>query len=210
MNNKKELLLVGDCHGKFKLLDRIARQNSNSELLVIGDVGVGFGKEKYNFRDNTKFFLGNHDNPSYRNHPNCIGTYGTWNDLFFVSGADSIDKHMRTEGVDWWRNEELSNEEMDAAFDLYKQTKPKTIITHEAPFHIHKILSEVARVRNPNTKDWGEPKGNRTAFLFDRMYQYHRPKNWIFAHWHSNLSFSANGTQFRCLDELQVFSLDNL
>ena len=43
----------------------------------------------------------------------------------YIGGAWSIDHAMRTEGLDWWRDEELAVMEFDRIAKIYEETKPR-------------------------------------------------------------------------------------
>ena len=59
---------------------------------------------------NHKFIRGNHDDPqACREHPYWIKDGLIENDIMYIGGAWSIDREYRTEGVSWWRDEELSS-----------------------------------------------------------------------------------------------------
>ena len=44
-----------------------------------------------------------------------------------------VDQWHRTEGVNWWRDEELRVAELEAAVDLYAKVKPEIVLTHDGP-----------------------------------------------------------------------------
>jgi predicted phosphodiesterase len=211
MDNKSKIALLGDTHGDFKNINKICYRNPDYKILIIGDVGLGFTPKDPVLPDNLFIMRGNHDNPkSFVDHPRFVGDYGLWENMFIVGGAFSIDRIWRTKDIDWWADEEMTNDEMDKALESYKQHKPKIIISHECPWHIYKVMTELAIVRNPNCRQWGEPKPNRTACLLDRMYQIHRPKFHFFGHHHCSLRFKANNTIYRCLDIMEFLPLNNL
>jgi hypothetical protein len=168
----------------------------NKSYLICGDVGLGFQGYPYpeKFPDNIKFIAGNHDNPScYKKHPNYLGDYGFIKeiDLFYISGAWSIDYQLRTPGVDWWENEELSYTELQKAIELYKECKPKYMVSHDCPlsvsnniFHLH----------------WKDRKQSRTSLALDEMFKSWQPEQWGFSHWHCPKIKIINETKFVALD----------
>lgn len=60
---------------------------------------------------------------------------------------------------------------------------------------------------NPNN-NWGNPRGNNTAFLLDAMLDYHMPLLLIHGHWHNPLVYKQWGCTFVSLGELETFDLD--
>ncbi len=209
--------VIGDVHGKFKKYERILKKlPSGAKSLQLGDMGYGFHRnEKVPIVGENFFFRGNHDHPALcKNHPRYAKEYGMFDDVFVVAGANSIDKYSRKPGVDWWPDEEMFKEDMDLCLEDYKSSKPEIVISHEAPFYIHDLLATAAITRDPNN-NWGQPKGNETAFLLDRMLCAHVPRLWIFGHWHISLRFEMKRTfkspiTFVCLDELEVLDLKKL
>jgi predicted phosphodiesterase len=204
-----EIVIVGDIHGKWPMLHNICDKYKDRIVLGLGDIGLGFvGHRDPTFRENFRFFRGNHDNPAVcKAHPQSIGDYGMWGDVYFLAGADSIDKKWRREGVSWWADEQLDRETMELALEDYIKAKPDILICHEAPFRIHQIHKAAAVTHDRNAEGWGEPKGNSTAFLLDSMIQSHMPKMVVHGHWHNPLIYKQWGCIFVSLGELEAFDL---
>ena len=49
---------------------------------------------------------------------------------------------------------------------------------------------------------------SRTRQAFDAMMSIHRPKLWIFGHWHRSRNEMIDGTRFICLAELEHKDID--
>ena len=136
---------IGDVHGKW---DRYEDLVVGCESTVqVGDFGVGFRKGHGGFSapperiqlDNHRFIRGNHDNVEVcQTIPGFIfdGTVDNFDDIsvMYVGGAYSIDFPYRTEGVDWWRTEENSYQDLMGFLDTYESVKPNIMITHDCPF----------------------------------------------------------------------------
>ena len=204
----RDIFLYGDIHGSFKYFEEQLNRNKGLGI-QLGDLGIGFRQEIINpafFYDNTQpykiptltnfecsrekmvFLKGNHDFPEMcRSHPNYLGEFGIFKGMFFVSGAWSIDKEFRKEGVDWWPDEELSISQGYDALELYDKTKPDIVLTHECPLD---ILSYVHHNIIPT----------RTGQLLNEMYHIHHPKHWYFAHHHVSFEKILFGTHFKCLN----------
>ena len=124
---------VGDVHGMFdefgKLIDGFPKDYF---IFQLGDFGIGFDYRKdFERRDNVYFVRGNHDNPLYcKGRRDYLGDYGYLDslDLFFVSGADSIDKDTRIQFKNWWPDENLNYEQFSKAIELYEEKRPKIVI----------------------------------------------------------------------------------
>lgn len=174
--------------------------------LQVGDMGIGFSDGGANSKNgkswspeidlNHKFIRGNHDDPSVcESHPNYLGDWGFLPNpnIFYMSGGFSIDREWRTRGLDFWEDEQLSDEEMQKALNDYKDNKPKIVASHECPVGVKNLF-----VTNP-------PKleiDSRTEKILQDMFEIHQPDYWIFGHHHQFKEKDFNGTHFVCLDEL--------
>ena len=119
----------------------------------------------------------------------------------YIGGAVSIDKSWRTEGIDYWSDEELTYSELSELLDKYIEYKPDVMITHDCP---ESIANEMMMAFNITKKDFP----SRTRQALEVMFYHHQPKYWIFGHWHETISFSTLGTAFRCLGELEYLDID--
>jgi hypothetical protein len=152
------MFFVGDVHGEWKMLNRAIEKIGDDDIILLGDIDIGIFVQKgfhgstkrmayypKEFPSNVKFIRGNHDNPEVSNkHPNCLGEYGVFemggHKIGYLAGGYSLDYMYRTEGVDWWRNEELPMAELYKALDLFEAEKPDVMISHEAPCSLVKTL----------------------------------------------------------------------
>lgn len=194
------MIVIGDIHAEYtqylKLLSRYPGQSS----VQIGDFGIGF-RDVPELPEGAWFFRGNHDNPeAAREHPHYLGDYGVREldgvKFFWVSGAWSIDQQYRTEGVSWWRDEELSYAELEQAISLYEKERPDLVLTHDGP----NVATDF--ILNRYSLHKTKPIPTRTAQALDAMWSIHQPKKWIFGHWHIHWEKEIRGTTFRCLGEL--------
>lgn len=194
-------LLISDVHGKWKELHKVIESHKNIPIIQLGDLGIGFSNFHYpeSFVNNFKFIRGNHDNPKVcREHPNYLGDYGVCGDIFYISGAYSIDHSMRTEGIDWWQEEQLLYQELQNMIDLYIEVKPKYVISHDCPDSV--CLDIYKRNRFPN----------RTQQALQVCFEAHKPLKWIFGHHHINYRHIYQGTEFICMEELGTYILSSV
>lgn len=201
------ITLIGDAHGHMHELQGIQRHISKGRSIQLGDVGFGF-REIPEFGSQHKFIRGNHDDPAKAAaHPQYLGDFGYLpeDDLFYVSGAFSIDWVMRTEGRSWWREEELSPARLQEAIDLYKQVKPGRVISHECPSKANEAL--LKDLLGAYFYEKGALKKSRTCQALQRMFEIHEPGIWIFGHYHITKQFKIGRTTFQCLAELATFEL---
>ena len=192
------MLIVGDVHGhieKYRFLIR-----NHQESIQVGDMGIGFVPVPEIHNGWHKWFCGNHDNRELaRKHLNCLGDWGYIENkkIFFVSGADSIDKQHRIPGVSWWADEELTHAEFGLVVAKYKEVNPEIVLTHACPDSIKDLV----------LAGTGLPFKSKTEYYFEQMFDAHQPKMWIFGHLHKSFDSVVKGTRFICLNELETFKL---
>jgi predicted phosphodiesterase len=195
------MIMIGDVHGK---IDQYRQLIQNVDYSIqVGDMGVGFVDVPI-MQPQHRFLRGNHDNPDLcRQHPNYLGEWGylPLPKLFYVSGAYSIDRDMRIAGINWWADEELSQEELGKALTEYALVKPEIVISHDCPVSLIQTM-----LRNIVTY----PIGSRTGHTLQAMLDVHRPDAWIFGHHHVNVIQKIKNTEFVCLAELGTYIIPDL
>lgn len=206
-SNKVWLRIFGDVHGKMYKYVPLALEAEHT--IQLGDLGFLDHYEYLGFLDPTKHRVlgGNHDDYSvrdgvfYNQTPHFLGDYGVHNvpgvgDFFFVRGGHSIDKDQRTEGFDWFPDEQISYSNGIKALDEYVKVKPKIMLSHECPTS---IIDRVSGFKKWN----GEPiLPSMTANLLEQMFEAHKPELHIFGHHHKSFDMVIEGTRFVCLPEL--------
>lgn len=213
-----EVRFIGDVHGRYNPYEKIIQSCSHS--IQVGDMGVGFFSVKQGEIKKSKnpsfdkmskgwhkFIRGNHDNPQHcLNHPHCLEDGGVYelgdSRVYTLGGAVSIDRAYRTEGLDWWPDEELPQNRLDIEVELYKEIKPDVVVTHDCP---ESIARQVMDILNIYDKD---KFPSRTRLALDQMLFHHQPRHWIFGHWHKDMEFNQAGTNFICLAELSYIDLE--
>lgn len=206
--------IISDIHGKYRQYHKIIEDCEGS--IQLGDLGLGFYRSDGSsfpnpswdkmVKGNHRFLVGNHDNKSVaRNHSQWIPDGHTevtekGNKLFFCGGAWSIDRAWRTEGLDWWPDEELSYSELLALVDKFAEYKPDVVFTHDFPQSVSRQLF----LHPANRQEYP----TRTGQALQNMFERHQPKIWCGAHWHENRDEDINGTHFICLEELGTINLD--
>jgi len=118
----------------------------------------------------------------------------------FVGGALSADRRWRTEGLDWWPDEELSILELDRLIDVYAGAGPRIMVTHDCPEFLDQTMVEAS----------GRDKSlapSRARQPFAAMFCRHRPQHWVFGHWHHTLRVPWSGCTFTCLGELDCLEI---
>lgn len=194
------MYIIGDVHGRWKDYKKLINLIGDEPSIQIGDMGIGFDPyEDPPFTTHSKFFPGNHDNPDMAcKIPNCLGRFGYLSeyDIYFISGAFSIDYKGRVPGYDWWFNEQLNQKEWEIVIKEVEKYKPKIILSHDGPMDICLDMFTPSQIFRNNT-------GNALQYI----YSCHQPEKWIFGHWHRSRQKIVNNTLFVCLAELESLCL---
>lgn len=208
-------LLIGDVHGKYDRYKAIIKEHPNS--VQVGDMGVGFRKYECGCEDdpyyanppydlmvkqNARFIRGNHDNPAVcQRHSQWIADGTIEGNTMFVGGGVSIDWSRRVPGYSWWEDEELKGKELQKVVDLYLKEKPEAMVTHEAPGWVAQRMGYRLFKLDVHSE-------TRDAFSF--MADEHKPKVWVFGHWHTSFDQVIEGTRFVCLNELETKEIEGI
>ena len=107
--------------------------------------------------------------------------------ILFCGKADSIDKHLRKEGVSWWPQENISSLDMD---QLSPSKKIDVVISHTAPNYFD--LGNHYK----NTPEYKDPSRDE----LDKVWDMYKPKAWYFGHFHVYKYNNFKGTQWHVLD----------
>lgn len=205
---------IGDVHGLKNELALVLHNipEDVTSVVQVGDMGVGFGQGDYwheSLEDmlstvNGRFIRGNHDNPSQcREMQTWIKDGRIENDVMYIGGAWSIDYAWRTKGIDLWDDEELSSQEFYDLLQVYDYVRPRVMVTHDCPLSVSEEL-----FINTGKSFSGRQFKTRTGSAFETMFEIHKPKLWIFGHWHCDADRVINGTRFICLNELSYADVD--
>ena len=201
----KKVTLIGDVHGKYKRYHEIIRQTEYVPYSIqLGDFGFNYETLNNVNPVHHVFIGGNHDNyDKVDSVPHYLGDYGyavDFNGLsfFFYRGAYSVDRMYRTIGIDWWEKEQNNIESFMKARELYRSIKPDIVLTHDCPESI------VSYLLPPGAKIYQ----NNTNWALEELFNIHQPKIWRFGHYHKSWRMTINGTDFRCLNELETEALD--
>ena len=207
--SEQRILVVGDVHGEFGKLNALINVKKPDLILQCGDFGYW---PKWSLRhvtpiDKVKtkgakllFCDGNHDDHwSLRDResdelaPNVFymprgSTYelDDGRNILFMGGADSIDKHLRMLGRDWFPEEVIQHGDMENLPDK----KIDIFITHTCP---EELVHDLVKIYPLKTF---EPS-NVALSQLRKMY---KPDLWFFGHWHRFMQGILFGTQWYALD----------
>ena len=179
----KQITIIGDVHGKTKQFFDICNK-VQTDIIQLGDFGF---YEEYlqliEFAETFPFDIyivqGNHDYrgklPELPDNLCILNDYGCIynNKIGYVSGAFSIDKSRRTEGIDWFNDEELSISDLNNASYYFETLCPKLMITHSVPTSIvPKLLHKHSSIKS------------RTQQGLQGIYEHYVPNLWLCGHFH--------------------------
>lgn len=204
-----EIRFIGDVHRKWTRFKNIIKDCDRS--LQVGDFGVGFinpvTDKPYSgppydcmTRGEHFFIRGNHDNPAAcKRHKLWIpdGGIAFGDDRFFcLGGSLSIDKDRRTQGYDWWPDEELQYGQLVEMIDLYEERKPRFVVTHDCPTNVIALVMNIY------------DDGCRTRKALQNMFEIHKPDLWVHGHFHHDYHMVYKGTEFLGLGELSAVDIE--
>ena len=105
----------------------------------------------------------------------------------FIGGGDSIDKDIRTPGVDWFPEEAMSPKQFDRIMNIDQDIE--VIISHDCP---GRIVSWI--------KDYVSPGSSCFRSGLDHIFEKFHPDLWIFAHHHKTVDETIDHCRFVCVD----------
>ena len=94
--------------------------------------------------------------------------------FLFLGGAPSIDRALRTEGVSWWPEETITDEEH--ARSLAVQGTIHVLVTHDAP--------DFPPGFSPKGTPSYQRDQSRSMKRVDALIKHHRPALHVHGHWH--------------------------
>jgi hypothetical protein len=206
------IYLLGDTHGNFTKLKRYSHYLSPNDIVIhVGDFGVYhkvlFDWERYLFPEGfpckLMFIDGNHEDfgllysypvdkktglrPIFKNLYHIPrGTVMEFEGkLFgFLGGAESIDRAFRTEGLSWWPEERISEEDVELLFKNVGDRQLDYLITHTCTDSFReKYFGKL------DTKKWKLPEGweDTSLLIMERVVKTLNPKMHIFGHMHRSI-----------------------
>lgn len=214
MDYDTNIVVMGDIHADWSTLNTFMNRKRESQIfLQCGDFGY-FPRHKVKSKNpkypkksfpkvpkNSKLYFcdGNHeDHESLQKlgednevYPRTLymrrGRTLTLPDgrvVLFMGGADSIDKDSRTQGFDWFPEENITAKDI---YNLDPNMKIDIVISHTCPqeFSMRGIGGKIVDC-------------NRVALSY--ILNHYRPKLWYFGHWHFYKTDYTRGCRWFALD----------
>ena len=199
-------LIVGDVHNEFGRLNTLISSKKPDLVIACGDFGfwpnVDWAAPLSNIRPQGSKILwcdGNHENhwairdrKSDEMVPDVIymprgSTYQLEDGrtILFMGGADSIDKHWRKLGYDWFPEEVITQKDL---MDL-PDVKVDIFITHTCPAEL--VLTMLPM--------YPEKKLEPSNEALSELWKIYKPDLWFFGHWHHFNKGVMMGTKWYAL-----------
>lgn len=111
--------------------------------------------------------------------------------VLFFGGADSIDKHIRVIGINWFHEENITQSDIDRI----KDSKYDIVISHTCP----RFLVDNMRISLGFSLFY--PKySDLNCYALEQVFEKVNPSEWYFGHWHTNYSVTIKNCKFTCLN----------
>lgn len=222
--NKSGLVLLGDIHGDWQVIEDFCKNYSDFCILQVGDFGIGFKhklKEQHKLEklsqvltdSNNELYVirGNHDDPRYftgvkdRERPKVI-LLQDYSTLRFqntviqtIGGAISIDRSTREIDRSYWLDEEVR-------FYPDRVQKVDVLVTHSAPG----VFPLTKGDANPAVKHFISLEARQGGSLDQDIKQEQKIIQELsdlsqcrvhyFGHFHKALTHFEAGRKYVCLD----------
>ena len=203
-----KIIICGDIHARWDKLNSLINKKQPDIILQVGD--FGYYPEYKNYHPHhikngdTKIYWcdGNHENHDKLNiikrneiRPNVfymkrgsVLTLPNGEIVLFMGGAESIDKHLRTIGVDWFPQEVISQKDLENLPST--DTKIDIVISHTCPLEFD---------LGDRFKDTQKYKDCSRVAL-SRVLEIYKPAKWYFGHYHANIKGQYDNCKWECLN----------
>lgn len=104
--------------------------------------------------------------------------------VLFVGGADSIDKQFRTNGIDWFASENISQRDFETIMSV--DVEIDIVISHTCPTSFDILDSR-------------EHYSDVNRLVLDEVLIKYKPSYWYFGHWHKFRTGKFENTFWTCL-----------
>jgi hypothetical protein len=211
-----KIYVMGDLHADWNSLNTFINEKKPDIILQCGEFGLwprmGDELSVNNINNkNTKIYWceGNHEdyyaiqelidgeaklptNITYMKRGSVL-TLPDGRKVMFFGGAWSVDNQWRTDGINWFKEEELLKEKDIQNIYNYKEGEIDLVISHTAP---NEFVIGI----------YGNENYDPSRRVLSHVLEVIKPKQWVFAHWHlykSEYYTYSNGNMclWTCLDK---------
>lgn len=222
------IILMGDTHSTRVMETLLNKIPEGNEVFHVGDVGLGFGPKLYqketsiNICNNVNEFCkekniilylnrGNHDNPWVWTLPDLsnLKMIQTGDTLIFpngkrvlcIGGAVSVDRYVRTEGLDYWEDEITPDVDITEKYDI--------VFSHDTPeFFNHNTQSLMTSfqwyVQRDVTllDDCGKQRNK-----IEKILRQSGATKFFSGHYHNSMSSEYENIKYRCIGINELFEV---
>ena len=203
-----KIMVVGDIHAEWGKFNELINKKQPDIILQCGDFGYWPSYKEYHphhiKNDECKIYWcdGNHEEFSklltikrHEIRPNIFymkrGSTLILPDgkiVLFMGGAESIDKHLRTPGIDWFLEEVITQKDFNNLPS--EDTKIDIVISHTCPLEVD--LGDKFKDR--------EPLKDCSRVALSRILEMYKPSLWYFSHWHTYKEGFIQNCKWTCLN----------
>ena len=108
----------------------------------------------------------------------------------FIGGGESIDRDIRTPGVDWWPEENMSPRQFENIMNINEDIE--VIVSHECP---ERVIYRVKHYINTSCSHF--------RVGLDNIFEKFHPFLWIFGHHHKTFDMTIDHCRFICVNIAQ-------
>lgn len=110
--------------------------------------------------------------------------------VLFMGGAESVDKYLRKPKFDWFKQELITDSDMENLPS--SDTRIDIVISHTAPLEF--VLQEKSISSPQNTTD-------PSRVYLSRILAAYHPREWYFGHWHLYRNGIYQQCRWTCLNQ---------
>lgn len=224
---------IGDVHSEFEELARrlAVRKIENSNLVQVGDFGVGFQNKiieeqklhrlNLSLKSSNNFLYvirGNHDDPDYFANAYSSGNIKLLPDysvleldglrILLAGGSVSIDRRYREEGNNYWKEEIFIYDDNILMASLSNIDNLDIVVTHSAPkeFWPYDLGQLVRNYIGSDSELFTDLNNDREqhSLLLKSLVKKFQPKTWYYGHFHAIADGEYSGIQYFALGEMHI------
>lgn len=117
--------------------------------------------------------------------------------VLFIGGASSIDKSERTAWYDWFPQETVTLEDIDALPD----TSIDIVVSHACPTEFKEQLNEDSDDWRVRDSYWSQKFSDPSCHQLSKVLHKYNPRYWIFGHYHVSKRGRSYDTDWFCLNK---------
>jgi predicted phosphodiesterase len=223
--------IIGDTHGVNSSISRWAKLGNTTNLIHVGDYGIGFKGmhqktillgDELNANDKNVYVIrGNHDDPSFFDGRRYGGEYGgitfvkdgtvaEWQNrkILFNGGAISIDRYDRINEISYWEGEGFKPVECNEEIDY--------LITHSSFSEVTSfpLLSQMIIGFSQEDQDLVSDLNEEQILIKDWVdnlieKQKKKIKYWYYGHFHNSYVSNYKGIECVCLNIEEIKPLSS-